>query len=546
MAAGRTDRIFLLGISGAGKSTAGQLLAALLGWRFVDTDREIERHAGRSIPDLFGPGNAGEPGFRRMEARLLTELAGEHEVVVATGGGAVTNPDSRNAMASGFRAWLQVEASEAARRLVESPGSEGRPLLRADDSDPELAGRSPREVATVRLQRMLAARSPWYAEADTTLAVDGRSPREIALACLAALRGVAACVDTPGSRYDILVENGALDQMGRICRERKLRGRAFIVTDDAVGPLFEERAAAALSAGDYMVNAFRIPSGEEHKTLATVNTVYDWLIEHRVERQDFLVSLGGGVVTDLAGYAAATILRGIDFVHVPTSMLAMVDASVGGKTGVDHPRGKNLIGAFAQPRVVVIDPRVLETLPPRQLRNGWAEVIKHGFILDIALVADLEREVQDSGAMLSSALIARSVAIKAAVVSEDEREAGKRTLLNYGHTLGHAIESTTGYDTYLHGEAVALGMRAAGLMAVELGVLPGADFERQQALIRASGLPESAPGLDVDALLEATLQDKKVRSGAVQWILLRRLGEAYVHGPIPPDVVRRAVQAVTA
>ena len=232
MAAGRTDRIFLLGISGAGKSTAGAALAALLGWRFVDTDREIERHAGRSIPDIFGPGNAGEPGFRRMEARLLAELAGEHEVVVATGGGAVTNPDSRNAMASGFRAWLQVEASEAARRLVESPGSEGRPLLRADDSDPELAGRSPREVATVRLQRMLAARSPWYAEADTTLAVDGRSPREIALACLATLRGVAAVVDAPGSRYDILVENGALDQLGRICRERKLRGRAFIVTDE--------------------------------------------------------------------------------------------------------------------------------------------------------------------------------------------------------------------------------------------------------------------------------------------------------------------------
>ncbi|MEO6398721.1 MAG: 3-dehydroquinate synthase family protein, partial [Tepidiformaceae bacterium] len=216
----------------------------------------------------------------------------------------------------------------------------------------------------------------------------------------------------------------------------------------------------------------------------------------------------------------------------------------GGKTGVDHPRGKNMIGAFVQPRAVVIDPRVLRSLSPRQLSNGWAEVIKHAFILDESLMRDLEAEVLDGAALMSPAFIARSVAIKAEVVSEDEREAGRRTLLNYGHTVGHAIESVTGYTRFLHGEAVAIGMRAAGLISVELGLLSEGDFERQQRLIRACGLPESAPGLEVDAIIEATLLDKKVSGGKVRWVLLERLGKATLREGATDDVVARAVATV--
>jgi 3-dehydroquinate synthetase len=223
----------------------------------------------------------------------------------------------------------------------------------------------------------------------------------------------------------------------------------------------------------------------------------------------------------------------------------MADAAIGGKTGIDHPRGKNLIGAFAQPRAVVIDPLLLRTLPDRQLRNGWAELLKHGFILDEPLVRDLEAASVDGPPLTSADLIARSVAIKAAIVSEDERESGRRTLLNYGHTVGHAIEAVTGYRAYLHGEAVAIGMRAAGIIAAELGLLPPAELERQQALIRRFGLPEAAPGLDPRAVFDATLVDKKVRAGAIRWVLLERIGQAVVRQGVPDAVVHYAIETVT-
>jgi 3-dehydroquinate synthase len=249
------------------------------------------------------------------------------------------------------------------------------------------------------------------------------------------------------------------------------------------------------------------------------------------------------VVTDLAGFAAATCLRGIDFVHVPTSLLAMADAAIGGKTGVDHPRGKNLIGAFAQPRAVLIDPEVLRSLPERHLRNGWAELIKHGLILDEGLFRDLEDASVEGPPLMSAELIARSVAIKAEVVSDDEREAGRRTLLNYGHTIGHAIEAVTGYERYLHGEAISIGMRVAGAISAELGLLSADDLARQQALLKRFGLPESAPGLDPSAVLDATMLDKKVRAGSIRWVLLEGIGNAVTRDDVPPDVVRRALQA---
>jgi len=323
-----------------------------------------------------------------------------------------------------------------------------------------------------------------------------------------------------------------------------LKGRAFILTDVAVGPRYQALVEGALEAEGYTTAAYAIPSGESAKTLATVSRVYDWLIEARAERGDFLVCLGGGVVTDLGGFAAATYLRGIPFVHVPTTLLGMVDASVGGKTGVDHPRAKNMIGAFAQPAAVVIDPSLLSTLPDRQLRAGWAEVVKHGLILDERLFSDLEAVAGDPNAMKSAELIGRSVAVKAAVVSEDEREADRRSLLNYGHTIGHAIEAVTGYESYLHGEAVAIGMHAAGLISVEMGMLSQAELERQQRVLESCGLPSKATGVSLEAVLEATMRDKKVSAGKIRWALLERIGHAILRSDVPPEIVRRAAETV--
>jgi 3-dehydroquinate synthetase len=222
----------------------------------------------------------------------------------------------------------------------------------------------------------------------------------------------------------------------------------------------------------------------------------------------------------------------------------MVDASIGGKTGVDHERGKNVIGAFVQPRVIVMDPETLASLPERELRAGWAEFIKHGFILDPKLIEHVETLELTRAALSDPRIVGWSAGIKARVVSGDEREEGQRTLLNYGHTFGHAIEAVTGYSTYLHGEAVAIGMRAAGLISVAMGMLSAAEFERQQRLIRKVGLPETAPGVSIDAVLAATLGDKKVSGGRIKWVLLNRLGEATTRSDVAAEVVRDAALAI--
>lgn len=552
-------RIFLVGLSGAGKSVVGRLLADRLGWEFADSDEAIEAQTGRSVADIFA--TEGEAGFRALEADALAGLAVREPIVVSTGGGAPTDEGSRASIGRGFVVWLSVSPGEAAERLAADPATPARPLLAGDPK--------------MRLEALLDARISYYHRADAAVDVDaltpvqaaaeierlwhefrahptgpgerffvGDSPPEVVRTQESVSFEVAAVVQTPFADYPVIVGDGVLSRLGSVCREAGLSGRAFIVTDAEVGPLFASRAASALSSAGYGARIFTLPAGEVHKTLRTVETIYDWLLGQRVERSDFVVCVGGGVVTDMAGFAAATCLRGLDFVHVPTSLLAMVDAAIGGKTGVDHPRGKNLVGVFAQPRAVAIDPHVLRTLPERHLRNGWAEVIKHGLILDEALVRDLEAAVGSPGAMLSGTLIARSVAIKAAVVSEDERETGRRTLLNYGHTIGHAIEAVTGFSDVLHGEAVAIGMRAAGLIAQELGLLGPDELERQQRIIRAAGLPETAPGVSVEDVLEKMLSDKKVRGGRVRWVLLEGLGHAAVHDEIPDAIVRRAVETV--
>jgi len=551
-------RIFLVGLSGAGKSTVAKFAAERLGWSFVDTDDLIEERTGRAVSRIFA--EDGETAFRSLERDAMLAVAEREEVVIATGGGAVTNPDSRRAMGNGFVVWLSVSPAEAAQRLAANPGTSERPLL----------GDDPRG----RLEAMLQARGDFYRGADAAVDVDELSPEMVASEVVnlwhewhrnpvpvgeryfgqAVERPArepgglepAAFVRTPTVTYPVIVAEGSLDAIGTVCREAGLKGRAFVLSDEAVGPLFLVRAVGALESAGYETRTLQVAPGEEHKTLATVSGIYDWMIGERVERSDFLVALGGGVVTDMGGFAAATCLRGIDFVHVPTSLLAMADAAIGGKTGVDHAQGKNLIGVFAQPRAVVIDPLLLRSLPERHLRNGWAELLKHGLILDSQLVLDLEEASVDGPPLLSPELIARSVAIKAEVVSDDEREAGRRTLLNYGHTIGHAIESVTGYSEYLHGEAISVGMHAAAIISHGMGLLGDDDFARQQALLARFGLPATAPGVPVEAVLDATLMDKKVRSGRVRWVLLEGIGNAVTRDDVPDDLVRAAVETVLA
>jgi shikimate kinase/3-dehydroquinate synthase len=532
------QRIFLVGISGSGKSTVGRRVAELLGWDFLDTDRLVEERAGRPVAAIFA--EDGEAAFRALEADAMAEAARRERVVVATGGGALLSPEGRRAARSGFTVWLSVPPEEAAARLLSDPEAEVRPLLAGD--------------AVARLRELLSRRRPLYAAADAVVTTASLSTEEAAQAVVAAFRkalagawgipGVACEVAAPGGRYPVVVREGALRDLGALAGALGFRGRAFVVTDEVVGQSFARSAAGSLAEAGLEAHVLELPPGEAAKTLGTVERVYEWLAELRAERGELVICLGGGVITDLAGFAAATYLRGMPFIHVPTTLLAMVDAAIGGKTGVDLPAGKNLVGAFAQPAAVLIDPGVLGTLPERETRAGLAELIKHGLILDEALVADLERVHGDVRAMVGEEFIARSVAIKAAIVSADEREAGLRSLLNYGHTIGHALEAVTGYTRYLHGEAVAVGMHAAGRIAVSMGMLSPEALERQQALLRAVGLPERAPDVPLGPVLERTLLDKKVRGGRVRWVLLERIGRAVLRGDVPESIVREAAAGV--
>ncbi|MBX5492211.1 MAG: 3-dehydroquinate synthase [Chloroflexi bacterium] len=354
-------------------------------------------------------------------------------------------------------------------------------------------------------------------------------------------------VRAPSRTYPVVVGPGALDELPALLRETGVRGRLWLVADAAVERRYAPRLIEALREAGYLVELQTVPGGEESKSLAQAAALYDWLLAGRVERGDALLALGGGVVGDLGGFVAATILRGIAFVPLPTTLLAQVDASIGGKVAVNHPRGKNLIGAFHQPRLVVADTATLASLPPRERAAGWAEVIKAGMILDAELFALLEREVE---ALLrlapapTAAAIGRAMALKAAVVSEDEQESGRRAILNYGHTVGHGIEAATRYARYLHGEAVAVGMVAAASIAVELGLLAPEAAERQNALLTRFGLPIQVPEADAGAVRAAMTLDKKAVAGRLTWILPTAIGRVTICRDVPEVVVDRALARV--
>jgi 3-dehydroquinate synthase len=318
----------------------------------------------------------------------------------------------------------------------------------------------------------------------------------------------------------------------------------LVVTNTTVAPLYLARLERSLAGK--RVASVSLPDGEQHKTLETLARVFDALVERRLNRDACVVALGGGVVGDMAGFAAACYQRGVDYVQVPTTLLAQVDSSVGGKTGVNHPGGKNLIGAFHQPRAVVADTDTLKTLPPREFRAGLAEVIKYGLIADAAFLgwieAHLDALLRLDGAALAHA-IRRSCEIKAEIVAEDEREHGRRALLNLGHTFGHAIETATGYGEWLHGEAVGTGMLMAADLSHRLGWFDAADVGRIRALLERAGLPVAAPPIGAARALELMGMDKKVLAGRIRLVLMRKVGEGVVSGDYPADALQATLAA---
>lgn len=546
--------ILLTGFSGTGKSRVGKAVARLLGWEFVDIDEEVARRAGKSIAAIFQ--EEGEESFREQEAALLREACAGQRQVVATGGGAFVDQENRRLMLqSGVVVCLEARPETIHRRLQEEAGGSAGQAIR-----PLLVGKDPLE----RLRALKDQRQAAYAETRWTVHTDALSVEQVAQEVIRGWRMVAgqapedalaafydnphlaATVDATSGSYPILAGWGLLPRLGELLSKAGVSGPVYLVTDNLVFDNYGRVAQYALHHSGIVAHTFIIPAGEESKSLEMAHRLYGWLAERRAQRSHTLVALGGGVVGDLTGYVAATYNRGMGFVQVPTSVAAMVDASIGGKTAVNLPQAKNLVGAFYQPRLVVADVSLLQTLPRRETMEGWAEAIKHGLILDADLFDAFERQADALLALEPEAttdVIRRSVAIKARVVSEDERETtGYRTLLNYGHTIGHGLEAATEYGRFLHGEAVSVGMMGAARIGQMLGVTPQETVERQEALLRRFDLPLRCPGVELERVGAAMALDKKVQGTAVRWVLLEDVGRAVVRGDVPESLVRSVLE----
>jgi 3-dehydroquinate synthase len=347
---------------------------------------------------------------------------------------------------------------------------------------------------------------------------------------------------TAGLGYPVIVGADCWQQLPLYLTQLGLSGRVHIVADQHLQAVATPLQA---SCGD-TTTLLILPGGEASKDSATLMAIYDHLLQHRVERSDILVALGGGVIGDVAGFAAATIVRGIACVQMPTTLLAMVDSAVGGKTGINHPLGKNMIGAFHQPRLVLADVNLLKTLPARELAAGWAEAIKHGVIRDAQLFADLAH-ADPHQAFFDAPLVRRAVAVKVDVVNIDEREQAERMLLNYGHTVGHALEQLLGYGVLLHGEAVAIGMQVEAHLAHAIGLCDAELIQRQHAILTHYQLPTTIPpGITVAQLLEVMHRDKKVQAGQLRWALPRTIGHAEIVRNVPIATVQSVLSTLIA
>ena len=501
-------RVVLTGYMGAGKSAIGQALAQRLGWDFVDADALVEGMSGKSIPDLFAE---GESHFRLWERQAIASLVGKVDLVLATGGGAVVEDETRAILAAmGPVVLLDAPVDVLWARAGQDPN---RPLAR----DRELF------AARHAVRRLTYGRFPL---AYDTSAGD---PQAIAAQLANDLFGPAdeVTVALAERAYRITVAAGALAELPRVMPGQP--GACLVVTDDGVPGWYAEVVVNALQLGGWSPALETVPAGEATKSLAQAGRLYDACVRAGLRRSSPIVALGGGVVGDLAGFVAATFNRGVPFVQVPTTLLAQIDSSVGGKVAINHPHGKNLIGAFHQPAAVLADTTTLLTLADREYRAGLGEMAKYGVIMDPELFETMAREAEALAVRdlpLLNRLVARCCELKAEVVAEDERElpGGRRIILNYGHTVGHAVEAVAGYGVVLHGEAVAIGMVAAARLAARRGMLSEADVARILALLQALGLPTEVPPLDEEALVDAMTRDKKNRGSRLTFVLPRAIG----------------------
>jgi shikimate kinase/3-dehydroquinate synthase len=519
--------ITLIGFMGTGKTEVGRLVAQRLGMEFVDCDALIEKQTGLTVPEIFE--RSGEPRFRELERRAVARVSGRWGKVVATGGGAPKDPDNMAALkCAGIVACLTARPDVIWERT------------RASGERPMLAAPDPR----ARITELLEDRRACYAQADLSIDTSDLTIAQAVEAVIAAATTVDVRLGERG--YRIVIRGGALDEIGPAARRAASGGRVAIISNPVVLGLYGERVRASLGGSEIDAVEIAVPAGERQKTLRRLGIVLQEMLAAGLDRSSAVIALGGGVIGDLAGFAAATYMRGIGYIQAPTTLLAQVDSSIGGKVAVDLPQAKNLAGAFYQPAGVVADLDTLRSLPAREFRQGLAEVVKHAIIADARLFEYLESRRKpllrrDPAVLLHT--VRRSCEIKADVVARDEREHGLRAILNYGHTFAHAIETWGGYRAYRHGDAVAIGMLAAARLAEGRRWLAVADAERIESLIAAMGLPTAAPDAPPDELARIMAADKKARGGRLRFVLPRSIGVVEIANDVRPEEIARSLAA---
>ncbi len=535
-----SGNLILVGMMGCGKTTVGRILAKQLGKKFIDSDEEIQLRTGVKIAHIFDL--EGEEGFRQRESAVLQDLLKLDNIVLATGGGVVLKAENRLLLQeNGMVIYLKSSVYDLWQRT------------RRDQTRPLLQTSNPRAT----LQDLFDLRDPIYRAVADHVVHTGKQNvhamtekmfniiNELEYFSMINAKFQTLNLGLNERSYAIQIGQNLLEQSALLLKHIPHQ-RVVIITNETVAPLYLARLTAALKQHAVQVQAIILPDGERYKNNASLNIIYDALLSNRCERTTPLIALGGGVIGDMTGYAAATYLRGVPFIQIPTTLLAQVDSSVGGKTGINHPLGKNMIGAFYQPKVVVADVATLQTLPDRELRAGLAEVIKYGLIRDLPflewLELNMERLLQRDADALQYAIV-RSCQNKAAVVGVDERESGERALLNLGHTFGHAIENAMGYGVWLHGEAVAAGTMLAVELSQRLGWLTAEDVARVRRLWVRAELPTVAPALGAERYIQLMGLDKKVAEGKIRFVLLKQLGEAVITANVALDLLTQTLES---
>lgn len=541
------ELVYLIGFSGTGKSSVARLIAQALRWSFIDMDEEIESSCGKSISEIFQ--TKGEKWFRDEESKLLNNISVKNKHIISTGGGVPVKDQNMNLMLkTGYVICLDASVDQIVARLSILAGKDNKLSDR-----PKITNLSVEDISNFKSER-----ANIYSMANFTINTNHLTVEQVTNELLKSINkflnklnviewqkidDFCTSVENINNIYPVYVGSDLYEKLPQMLKPFLIKHKVFLLADDG-SKLYMRKIQKVFELNKIKTTTLVLNSGEQSKSLENTSSIYEWLSSEHADRDDILLGIGGGMVGDISGYVAATYMRGIKFVLIPTTLLSMSDSSIGGKTAIDVNNIKNLVGSFHAPSLVVSDLLALDTLPQRQINSGWAELIKHGFIKDRELL-DQMMDIKDFNYLNEEliSIIKKSIKIKADIVSVDENEKyGQRILLNYGHTVGHAIEASTNLNKYTHGEAVSLGMVFAAKLSNKLGLLSDDDYNFHIQILNKFNLPTDFKDINWENCFDLIKNDKKVKDGKINWVLLKSLGNSFTKNDISEDILMEIVR----